>query len=409
MDPEVISRIRHGVPGRTRTMLPESGPWWQGLPEDFALRPERFDLGAKDAATVTATSVSDVFVRTMAAYAVGTLAFPLGFHPLELRRSLKDLDFYGPMAESGDPSRFFQAPPPGIRIHRGRIDMYPRFDPPGGKVETLRWDSPFMPRNPRLHRKYLRAKGNRTAHARYWRHDDGPRPTLVAIHGFSADFYLVNEWFFALPWFYRMGCDVVLFTLPFHGRRQPLGSPFSGHGFFAGGASHINEAVAQAVMDFRVLVDWLEAQGVRKVGATGVSLGGYTTAMLACAEPRLAFAIPNVPVVSMPDLVLEWEPLGTALRAGLKLLRRSLVDARHLLAVANPLTYRPALDKDRLMIVGGVGDRLAPPKHSRLLWEHWGRPKLHWFPGSHLLHLDRGEYLEAQAMFLRRLDFLPDT
>ena len=51
----------------------------------------------------------------------------------------------------------------------------------------------------------------------------------------------------------------------------------------------------------------------------------------------------------------------------------------------------------------------APPKHSRLLWEHWGRPKLHWFPGSHLLHLDRGEYLEAQAMFLRRLDFLPDT
>jgi len=54
------------------------------------------------------------------------------------------------------------------------------------------------------------------------------------------------------------------------------------------------------------------------------------------------------------------------------------------------------------MIIGGVGDRLAPPKHTRLLWEHWGRPRLHWFPGSHLLHLDKGEYVyETRCSFGR--------
>jgi pimeloyl-ACP methyl ester carboxylesterase len=60
------------------------------------------------------------------------------------------------------------------------------------------------------------------------------------------------------------------------------------------------------------------------------------------------------------------------------------------------------------MIVGGVGDRLAPPKHSRLLWDHWDRCRIHWFPGSHILHMDRGEYLRQIARFLHKTQFLPE-
>ena len=57
--------------------------------------------------------------------------------------------------------------------------------------------------------------------------------------------------------------------------------------------------------------------------------------------------------------------------------------------MTTPLTYKPCLPPERLMIIGGVGDRLAPPKHSRILWDHWGRCRIHWFPGNHVLHLDR--------------------
>jgi pimeloyl-ACP methyl ester carboxylesterase len=78
-----------------------------------------------------------------------------------------------------------------------------------------------------------------------------------------------------------------------------------------------------------------------------------------------------------------------------------------MMAVHSPLTYRPAIPKEHLMIVGGVGDRLAPPKHARLLWEHWGRCRIHWFPGSHLLHLDRGAYLRKIAEFWGQIGFLP--
>ncbi len=386
-------------------LLPDRGKWWEQLDLDFPEREETFALKLRDRVQVSTTAVSDVVLRTAGACLVGATAFPLGYGPSKLRAAMADRDFYGPMAESGDPARFFPPPPEDVWVHTRRARLT-RFRPADGVCNDLWFESPFVPANPRERDAYLRHVANRTAHARHWRHSDGPRPTVMAIHGFSADLYLLNEWFFALPWLYKMGFDVCLFTLPFHGPRQTRFSPFSGHGFFAGGINRINEAFAQGVHDFRILLNHFErVLGVKETGVMGVSLGGFTTALLAAVEPRLRFAIPNVPVASVPDLVHEWEPLGTIVRAGLKRYGLSLRDARHMLAVSCPITYPALLPCERLMVIGGVGDRLAPPKHSRLLWDHWGRCRLHWFPGSHLVHLDRGDYLRQVARFMRDVGF----
>ena len=76
-----------------------------------------------------------------------------------------------------------------------------------------------------------------------------------------ADPYWLNRLFFALPWFYDQGYDILLYTLPHHGKRQSRLSPFSGHGLFAGGLSHLNESMAHAVHDFRIFMDYLESRG----------------------------------------------------------------------------------------------------------------------------------------------------
>ncbi len=402
----VVSRIAHRVGAQSERLLPIQR-WWDQLDRDFALRRQDFDLALPDRIQVGAAAGFDRFLRAAIATTVTGTAIPIGYNPRQLRRSMEDLALYAGMAESSDPSQFFKEPPAGVRVRVRKGRWFPRFEPRDGVCEEIEFDSPFQAVSPRLHSSYLRHRSNRVAHARSLRHRDGPRPTIVAIHGFTADWYLINEWFFALPWFYRMGCDIVLFTLPFHGSRQTRFSPFSGHGFFAGGPSRLNEAVAQAVFDFRILLSWLlEERGAEQVGVTGLSLGGFTTAMLAGVEDRLAFAIPNVPVVSFADLVLEWQPIGWLLRTALSTMRQELAAARRLTAVSCPLTYPPVLPKERLMIVGGVGDRLAPPKHSLLLWEHWDRCRIHWFPGSHLIHLDRGEYLLEMARFMSELGFL---
>lgn len=402
----VVSRHTHAGCWEP-SALGEEGPWWSAVAPGFLNEPEAFQLGRADRAVVGATAGVDVVLRTLGACLVGALAFPIGFHPRALRRALEDKKVYGPLAESRDPDAFFVRPPTGVRIE-SQPARRPLFSPRDGVCEDLSFESPFVPFNRRLRDSYARHTRNRTAHVRYWRHRGSePRPTIVAIHGFSADLYHLNEWLFALPWLHRLGCNVLLFTLPFHGRRQSRLSPFSGHGFFAGGPAHINEAFAHAVFDFRILMDWLSGRPeVEQVGVMGVSLGGFTASLLAAVEPRLAFSVPNVPVVSIPDLVMDWEPIGVMMRGALKATRQGVEEARYLLAASSPLTYTPRIPTERLMIIGGIGDRLAPPRHSRLLWEHWDRCRMHWFVGSHLLHLDRGNYLRETKAFLREIGFL---
>jgi len=381
--------------------------WWRTLEHNFSRRPEGFALAMRDKVMVSATASVDVIVRTIGAIGAGSTCVPLGYNPLMLWRLRTEQELYCELADKSAAASMFKAPPTRVPIDVKRARRSP-FSPRDGVVEDLRFESPFTPVNPAVRKRYLSNKRNRTAHARLWRHADGPKPTVIAIHGFGAEQSWVNEFMLALPRLYKLGCDVMLMTLPFHGPRQSRLSPFSGHGFFSGGLCGINEAFAQAVMDARVFIDHLLLdRGAPAVGVTGISLGGLTTALLAVAEPRLAFAVPNVPVVTLADLVLEWRPLGEFVRLLMRVTGLGIKDIRHILAASSPLTYPPAVARDRLMIIAGVGDRMAPPKHSRLLWEHWQRCRLHWFPGGHLLHLDRGEYLDEMARFMADVGFLP--
>jgi pimeloyl-ACP methyl ester carboxylesterase len=383
-----------------------AAPWWEHLPVDFHREPDPFELRTGEKVQVGVAAAGDVVLRTLGACLVGSIALPVGYHPLGLWRGLRDRGFYSELVAGGRSERFFERPPKLVKLSRRRAKV-PLFSPDDGDCEDVRFESPFTPVNPKARSAYLSVRRNRFAHARHWRHRKGPRSTVIAIHGFSADLYHFNEWFFAIPWLYQAGFDVLLVTLPFHGMRQSALSPFSGAGFFAGGTNRINEAFAQAVFDLRIFMDVLFDDGAPQIGVTGMSLGGLTTSLLASADDRLAFAIPNVPVVSIADLVLEWEPISSFVRAALGAVGKDIRTARQMLAPSSPLSYAPKLPPERLFIIGGVGDRLAPPRHARLLWDHWGRPRLHWFPGSHVLHLDRGEYFRSMRKFFSLVGFVP--
>lgn len=409
-DPEgdknaVISRIVHYSSHLARNGMPAQ-PWWENLDPEFHARDEHFKLRAWDRFRVDGTAVIDVAIRTVAAGIVGTTAAPLAFGPHMVKQMLEDAPFYEAIAERRDAKAFFDPPPRRVHV-RTRPAKGAFFVPADGVVEDVTFKSPYVPKLPRYRDEHAKLGKVNTAHARFFRHEGGPRPTIIAVHGFMADLYALNEWFFAIRWFYEMGCNVMIFTLPFHGHRQTRFAPFSGHGFFAGGLTRVNEAFGQGIMDMRVMLDWLEDRHeITQVGVTGVSLGGYTSALAAAVEPRLAFSIPNVPVVSIADLVLEWEPVASGMLAMMKMAGLPIQKLRKVVAPVTPLTYDPVLPKNHLMIIGGAGDRLAPPKHSRLLWDHWKRPRMHWYPGSHLIHLDKGAYLKHMARFMTDIGFV---
>ena len=277
-----------------------------------------------------------------------------------------------------------------------------------GTVELLSFESRFEAVNPAMREAYAAHRRNRIGRAQHWRHsdDDGPRPTLCVIHGFTASPYWVNSAFFSLPWFFYNGYDVLLYTLPFHGGRQSRRSPYSGHGYFAHGFANLNEAMAHAVHDFRVLVDHLLATSASRVGVTGLSLGGYTSALLGAVEDRLDVVIPNAAVTDLPSLIHSWHPASSVLSLALKTSGIPRAELDHALRYSSPLTYPPVVDAHRRFIVAGLGDRLAPPEQSEWLWEHWDRCRMHWFPGNHVLHVNRIAYLREMREVMEAASFV---
>jgi pimeloyl-ACP methyl ester carboxylesterase len=378
--------------------------------------PRRIDLTLRQRLIVDSSAAADVALRTAIASLLSVTMVPpmLGsaLRRSESRAERDNMRFYAELASAKDPELSFPAPTEEPRISSRPANPVaewmaagtsaPRVR--GGTVHHVRFNSSFEAVNPALREQCRGYVRNNVVHAQHWRHEDGPHPTLCVIHGFMGSPYLFNGLFFSLPWFYRSGYDVLLYTLPFHGARAEKGSPFSGYGYFAHGFAGFAEAVAQAVHDFRSLIYYLEFTGVDRIALTGMSLGGYTSALIACVDDRIQAVIPNVPVVAPDRTVDEWFPANYVVR-----LRDLMTGADDEFVHAatrypSPLNYPPLVPKDRRLIITGLGDRLAPPEQAELLWEHWDRCAFHWFPGNHILHISQPDYLRRMTRFMR--DFM---
>jgi hypothetical protein len=138
--------------------------------------------------------------------------------------------------------------------------------------------------------------------------------------------------------------------------------------------------IAQSVWDVRRVVRWAGEQGGTPVGITGVSLGGFVTALVAGLEPGLACAILGVPAVDLIDLIDHHSTRGRDAQY-----LRVLDLARKVGVVVSPLSLTPQVPFDRRFMYAGLADRLAHPRHQvGRLWEHWGRPETLWYKGGHV-------------------------
>jgi pimeloyl-ACP methyl ester carboxylesterase len=365
--------------------------------------PRRVDLTLQQKLIVDSSAIADLGLRTFIASIVGAAMLPrvarAGLRPSESRAENESLRFYAELGSAKDPELSFPAPTELPRVASRPANPIAEWMA-HGHVRNIQFKSTFEAVNPAVREKRLGYTRNNVVHAQHWLHDDGPHPTLCLIHGFMGSAYLFNGLFFSLPWFYRSGYDVLLYTLPFHGRRAERGSPYSGYGYFADGFSGFAESMAQAVHDFRSVLDYLEFTGVDRVALTGMSLGGYTSALIAGVDDRIQAVIPNVPVVTPESAFDDWFPANMLVKLGNRVAgtSRELSDAAA--AYHSPLNYAPLVPKDRRLIITGLGDRLAPPEQAEKLWEHWDRCAFHWFPGNHILHVSQPDYLRRMTRFM---------
>lgn len=364
--------------------------------------PRRADLTWQQKLIVDSSAVADLGLRTALASVIGAGMIPRMAASVVRNQAGDDPDalrFYAELAATKDPQQCFPAPsgPPLVSTRpAGPVAQWVA----RGQVDNIWFTSSYDAAYPGIRERRRGYTRNNVVHAQHWRHGDGPRPTLCVIHGFMGSPYLFNGLFFSLPWFFRSGYDVLLYTLPFHGPRAEKGSPYSGYGFFMDGVPGFAEAMAQAVHDFRSVLDYLEHTGVDRIALTGMSLGGYTSSLIASVDDRIQAVIPNVPVVTPDRTVDEWFPANLLAKLSNRLahIDEDLVSAAG--RYHSPLNYAPLVPRDRRLIIAGLGDRLAPPQQAELLWEHWDRCAFHWFPGNHILHVSQPDYLRRMTKFM---------
>ncbi|MEX2206505.1 MAG: hypothetical protein WEF50_09790 [Myxococcota bacterium] len=252
----------------------------------------------------------------------------------------------------------------------------------GFSFEHLSFESGYEPHPGEPGReRWLSYALNREAHAWVLRHADESRPWLVCVHGYGMGIPAVDlSAFEARRLHHELGLNVLCPVLPLHGPRKL--ALRSGDGFLNGDFLDTVHAEAQAMWDLRRQLSWLRGNGATQIGVYGLSLGGYTTALLVGLDPGLACAIAGIPATDFARLVARLAPHAT-----LREVERLGLDwsvLRELLSVVSPLQLAPRIPRERLSIFGGTADHLVPADQVRDLWKHWGEPRIAWYPGSHL-------------------------
>lgn len=315
--------------------------------------------------------------NAMLGYFVATAKVPGGARTRAIASdTLAAVDLMDARGWRVDAVRFHVAPglPDNVQINPARTL--------GQRFEHVQWPSAYAPHGqmPGAAR-YADYQPTHTAHAWMLRHDT-PRPWMVAIHGYRMGVAAIDWSLFDPHWLHhRLGLNVLVPTLPLHGRRR-IGRR-SGDGFLEGEFTDLLHAQSQALFDLRAALAWLRAeQDAEQIGVLGFSLGGYNAALLSNFDADLDAVIAAIPLTDMAGAL--WRHYPELPRRSMEALGVDQTAVSRLLTPVSPLGRNSLIRRDRLTVIGGTADQLIAPDQIQALAGHWGVDEPVWYAGSHM-------------------------
>jgi pimeloyl-ACP methyl ester carboxylesterase len=266
--------------------------------------------------------------------------------------SREEFEAYLAAGESLTPEEYFAAPEVSISHLPS-----PTFHLPTPNSQLV-WPSPVASGFPE----------NDTARALWFVGPGGPTaPTAIVLHALMS---ASDRGYRKLAtWFHARGWNMLFPHLPFHYSRVPRG--------YRNGALAITahlprnaEGLRQGVGELRQALNFLRAQGCRDFGLLGTSYGGWTASLLSFVEPDFRFLTLIQPIIDLEHAI--WENPGAAsIRRILKARGITAGQTHRHAHLTSPLHGEPLTPCDRITLVGGRYDTVAPPAGLRELAAAW--------------------------------------
>jgi cephalosporin-C deacetylase-like acetyl esterase len=224
---------------------------------------------------------------------------------------------------------------------------------------------------------------NNTVYGEYFQPPgDGPFPACVVLHILGGDFLLAETVASHLA---RNGVAALFVKMPYYGPRRGKNSPKR---MVSEDPRQTVAGMTQAVLDIRRATAWLADRSEvdpKRLGITGISLGGIMSALAAAGEPRLE----NVAVTLGGGNFAEflWANQTDRAQAFRKKWLAEGGTRESFGEVVNqidPVTYGHLLRGRHVMMIAAKNDEVIPPACATALWESIGRePELVWIDAGH--------------------------
>jgi hypothetical protein len=297
-------------------------------------------------------------------------------------------------------AELFPEPPARPRVTRGK-----KVKVLGVECENLTFESAHAPLHPHeVDRYFGRFHALHTFLVRRVRRPgEAPRRAVVYLHAWMVAGAELADSSFAALVSKQLDCDVYNVQQVHHGLRQIPGSIYHGVHFFSADLALTFEAIRQAVLDARTVVQYLLASGeYDEVGVMGVSLGAAMATLTSCFESELSFAIPIVGHIDIADAVRH-APVAAESRRLLKKFGVTLDELERLNHVLATGWVKPAIEHKRMLMVPADRDTCMRPVAMRAQLARWPGVEAMWLQGGHitgLLQLRRRfpeirEYIDA--------------
>ena len=223
---------------------------------------------------------------------------------------------------------------------------------------------------------------NNTVHAEYFQSKaPGKRPGVVVLHILGADFAIARYYAARLA---SEGVNALFMQLPYYGERRPPGHP---NRFLSSDEAETSLGMRQSICDIRRAGSWLAGRvevDPKRVGVTGISLGGITSALAFAIDPAFDRAALILAGGNLDEILWTMDERDAdRWRRDWAAKGRTRADLRELTRDFDPITYGDRLRGRKILMIAGNVDEVVPPSSARRLWEVAGRPPIRWFDCGH--------------------------